>query len=421
MFKKIVLDNGMRVILVPQKDSLSTTVLVLVEAGSKYETKEINGVSHFLEHMCFKGTKKRPKPIDIAVELDSLGAAYNAFTAQEYTGYYAKVRSNHLDKALDIISDIYLNQIFDSQEIKKEKGVIVEEINMYEDDPKRKIWSIFMELLYGDQPAGWDIAGTKETVRNMRQADFFKYHQDNYVAKATIVVVAGSFNESEALDKVKNYFNGISTAEKISKEKTKESQSQPGIILKYKDTDQTHIVLGTRAFDVFDKRRYVLDILSGVLGGGFSSRLWRKIRDEMGAAYYVGCGDDLYSDHGYLVVPAGIDTSRVDEIISAILGELKRLVSEEIGGKDLDLAKEHLIGDLVLGLETSNSLAGFYGGQEILTKKIITPEQLIEKLKSVSAKEVMDLAQDIFKNEKLNLAIIGPFKEKEKFEEILKF
>ncbi len=214
MYKKIVLDNGLRIIIVPKPDSLTTTILILVEAGSKYETKEINGISHFLEHMCFKGTKKRPQPIDIASELDAIGANYNAFTSMEYTGYFAKAQPNHFDITLDVVSDIYMNQIFNHQEIDKERGVIIEEINMYEDLPMRRVQELFTTLLYGDQPAGWDIAGRKEVIKKITRDDFINYHNKHYLAKSSLVVVAGKFNENEVAEKIKLAFSSIKAGEK---------------------------------------------------------------------------------------------------------------------------------------------------------------------------------------------------------------
>lgn len=418
--KKLTLENGTRLILVPQETSLATTVLVLVETGSKYEVKEQNGISHFLEHMCFKGTEKRPTAFAIASELDGIGASYNAFTSQEYTGYYAKARPVHFDQILDVVSDIYLNQKFDANEMEKEKGVIIEEINMYEDLPMRKVQDVFMSLMYGDQPAGWPIAGRKEVVQAMTRNDFVQYHGSHYVADATIVVIAGKFDEQEAVEGVRKYFGGITTGAKSTKVKTTEAQSVPQVALITKETDQTHLVMGLRAFDLFDERKYALDVLTDILGGGMSSRLFQKIREEMGAAYYIGSGSDLSTDHGYMDVSAGIDHKKIDEVITAIIGELKRMADEPVSNEELIRAKEHLIGGLVLGLETSNQLAGYYGSQEVLEHKMMSPEELIQKTQEVTAEQIQTVAKDIIRNEGLNLAIIGPFKDKERFEALLK-
>ena len=420
MFNKITLDNGLRIITVPKQDSLAVTVLVLVEAGSKYEAKDINGISHFLEHMCFKGTEKRPRAIDIASELDGIGANYNAFTSLEYTGYYVKAEPKRFDVALDVVSDIYLNQTLAAEEINKERGVIIEEINMGEDLPMHKVWYLFLELLYGDQPAGWEVTGKKEVIQKITRDDFLKYKSEHYLAQSTIVVVAGQFSESEAVEKVKQAFSQIKSSPKSGKEKTKEEQENPKTLVKFKETDQAHLVVGVRAFDVFDKRRYALEVLSDILGGGMSSRLFQKIRGEMGAAYYVHSSADLYTDHGYLAAACGIDKNKINEVTAAILEEFRKLAGKPVEQGELQRAKDHLTGGMMLSLETSDSLANFCGGQEVLTGKVTAPQELADKIQAVTSEEIMSVAQDIFKNDRLNLALIGPFKDKNEFDKLLR-
>ncbi len=419
-FTKTVLKNGLRIITVPQEGNPAVTVLVLVEAGSKYETKEINGVSHFLEHMCFKGTKKRPSVIDITSELDGMGSAYNAFTGFEYTGYYAKVEKSRFDKALDIVSDIYINPIFDPEEIDKEKGVIIEEINMYEDLPMRRVQEIFTNLLYGDQPAGWDIVGRKEIIQKLIRDDFIDYRNKHYLAGATVVVVAGGINEKDAIKKVEGAFKDIPTGKKQGKLPVIEKQEKPKLLVKKKDSDQTHLVLGVRAYDAFDKRRYPLEVLSDLLGGGMSSRLFQKIREEMGAAYYISAGSDELTDHGYFAASSGVQSQKLVQVVDAILKELSKLKHETVGKEELQKAKDHLIGRLMLGLETSDSLAFFHGMQEILTGDITTPEELIEKIKKVDEGQIKEVAEDIFQNNKLNLTIIGPVENSDILQSVLK-
>jgi predicted Zn-dependent peptidase len=420
MVKKIVLKNGLRLILAPQA-GLAATVLVLVEAGSEYETRNINGLSHFLEHLAFKGTEKRPKPGMIAAELDSLGAEYNAFTAQEYTGYWAKVHSRFLPQILDLISDLYLNPIFDREEINKERGVIIEEINMYEDMPMRRVHDFFTALLYGNQPAGWDIAGRKEVIRRLEREDFIKYRTRHYIAPATVVVVSGDFEPGYVIPRVNELFGSLRRQPKSPKPKTRERQTRPHSLIKFKKSDQTHLVLGTRAFTIFDKRRYALQVLSDILGGGMSSRLFRRIREELGAAYYVRAVSDLFSDHGYFAVSAGVDHAKIKIVIEAILQELGRLREEIVEEGELRKSKEHLIGNLILSLETSDELAAFYGGQEIITRSIIKTEQLIQRIQRVSAEEIRKVARLLFTDTKLNLAVIGPYRNPAIFRKILKF
>lgn len=408
-------------ITVSMKDNPTVTVLVMVEAGSKYETKEINGLSHFLEHMCFKGTEKRPKMIDISQELDTVGAQYNAFTLQEYTGYYTKADYKHLDLLLDVVSDMYLNPVFNEKEIEKEKGVIIEEINMYEDLPRRKVQEIFLRLLYGDQPAGWDIAGTKENIKSIKRGDFLDYRRKHYVPSATTVVIAGKFDEKRALNNLKKIWGGISSGKKKGKVKTKESQEKPEILLQQKDTDQTHLVLGVRSFDTYSKNNPTLRVLTTILSGGMSSRLFQKLRDEMGICYYVHAENDTYTDHGVLQVSAGLDNKRVKEGIEAIMEEFRRLKTETVSAEELKKVRQQMQGNLYLGLETSDSFAEYCGYQEVLNKPIKTPEQIIAETEAVTAEDIKKIANKIFQDKNLNLAIIGRFKDKDEFLPILKF
>lgn len=420
-YKKTILENGLRLITVPMKDNPTVTVLILVEAGSKYETKENNGVSHFLEHMCFKGTVNRPLNSDISTELDGLGSVYNAFTSQECTGYYAKARHVHLDKILDIVSDMYLNPLLDEKEIEKERGVIIEEINMREDIPQNKVQNLFNSLVYGDQPAGWDVAGTKETVGKINKKDFLDYRNKFYTAGATTVVVTGNFSELEVIEKVRAIFSFLPKVEKGTKVKVKDNQNQPEIAIFKKDTDQTHIVLGTRTFNLYDERMKIMTVLVGVLDGGMSSRLFKKLRDEMGVCYYVNAYNDASTDHGVFFISAGVDSKRVKEVINVLISELNKLKNELVGDEELQKVKQNLIGTMHLGLESSNSLANFYGGQEILNQKIKTPEEISAEIERITAEDIRSLAREIFVDSGLNLAIVGRFDDQAEFADILKF
>lgn len=420
-FSKKVLKNGLRIITVPMKDNPTATVLVLVEAGSKYETKKVNGISHFLEHMCFKGTTKRPKAIDISKELDALGSQYNAFTAQEYTGYYAKSDAKHFYRIFDVVSDIYLNSTFPDAEMQKEKGVIIEEINMYEDMPNRHVQDLMMELLYKDQPAGWNIAGEKKNILNMKRNDFVKYKKMHYLPEATLIVVAGQVAEKDVLREAKRVFEKIPRGKKMRKLKTKEKQKKPEILINFKKTDQTHFVLAVRTYDLFSKKNPVLSVLGGILGGGMSSRLFQKLREEMGVGYYVRAYNDAFTDHGFLQISAGVDNKRINEVLFAVLEECKKLKNEKISKEELDKVKECLIGNMKLSLESSDDIANFYGGQEILKRELHNAEHKAKEIRATTANQIQNLAKDIFRNNKLNLALIGPFKEKARFLKILKF
>ncbi len=420
-FSKKTLKNGLRVITVPMKDNPTATVLVLVEAGSKYEEKKVNGISHFLEHMCFKGTAKRPKAINISKELDAIGSQYNAFTSQEYTGYYAKSDAKHFKTIFDLVSDIYLNSTFPEAEMEKEKGVIIEEINMYEDMPNRHVQDLMMSLLYGDQPAGWNIAGEKKNITTMKRDDFVKYKKDHYLPEATLIVVAGKVTERGVMKEANRVFGHIPKGKKVSKPKVKETQSKPEIMVKYKDTDQTHFVIGSRTYDLFDKRNAALSVLGGILGGGMSSRLFQKLREEMGVGYYVRAYNDAYTDHGFFQVSAGVDNKRINEVIEAVLEECRKLKNELVPEEEMEKVKECLIGNMKLSLESTDDIANFYGAQEILKKETKTADEKAAQIRKVTAKDVQNVAREIFVNKGLNLALIGPFKTDKEFSKILKF
>jgi predicted Zn-dependent peptidase len=396
------------------------TVLVLVGTGSKYEEKEENGISHFLEHMYFKGTKKRPTSKIIAETLDKVGGIYNAFTSEEYTGYFAKVAVPHFDLALDWVSDIFLNSTLPEKEIEKEKGVVIEEIKMRYDHPMEYVQVLWSRLLYGDQPAGWDVAGTEETVSKITRKKLLAYREKQYVAKNTIVALAGNFEEKAAVEKIKKYFSKIKKGEPRKKQRVIEKQREPEVLLHFRETDQTHLCLGVRTFNLFHPKRYAQDLLAVILGGMMSSRLFEKIRTKLGLAYYIVTETEMNPDTGFLVTRAGLDNKRVEKGILAILEEYEKISKEKVPLSELKKAKDYLKGKTTLLLESSDAKAFFYAGQELLEKKILTPKQIFEKIDRVSQNDLLSLAREIFRPEKLNLALIGPFKEKEKMKKLLK-
>ena len=361
------------------------------------------------------------KAIDISKELDALGSQYNAFTAQEYTGYYAKSDARHFSRIFDIVSDIYLNSTFPDTEMQKEKGVIIEEINMYEDMPNRRVQDLIMKLLFGDQPAGWNVAGEKKNILKMKRDDFVNYKKQHYLPEATVLVVAGQVTEKEVMNEVNKIFGKVPRGKKIGKVKVKEMQTKPKVLVNFKKTDQTHFVLGVRTYDLFSKKNSVLAVLGGILGGGMSSRLFQKLREEMGVGYYVRAYNDAYTDHGFFQVSAGVDNKRIDEVIKAILDECNKLKKGKINTEELEKVKEYLIGNMKLSLESSDDIANFYGGQELLKRELKSAKEKAEEIRKVTAGQIKNLANDIFKDSKLNLALIGPFKEKAKFLKLLKF
>jgi len=421
MYKKTTLKNGLRIITVPQKEAKAATVLVLVKTGSQYEEKEISGISHFLEHMLFKGTEKRKQPKDVAEVLDKVGGEYNAFTGEEYTGYYAKVDEAHFDMALDWVSDIFLNSKIPSKEIEKERGVIIEEINMYNENPMMHIDELWKTVLYGDQPAGWDIAGTKETVSKISRQQILKYIDSQYAADNVIICIAGKVGEKEVIKKIKKYFRRIKTGKAKGKPKVVENQIDPEALVSYKKMSQCNLALGVRGVNAFHPDKYVFDIMAVILGGMMSSRMFIEIREKLGAAYYIRTYNSSNTDTGYLATFAGVDNNKINKVIETILKEYRKLCKVKVSESELKKAKDYTKGKMILGLESSDAQASFYGSQELLRNEILTIEEIFKRIDKVKSSDIMRVAKDIFKDDKLNLAIIGPFEDNKQFKKILKF
>lgn len=407
-YAHIKLPNGLTLYVVPMPATETVTVLVLVRAGSKYETKRVNGISHFLEHMFFKGTAKRPTARQVAETLDRVGGEYNAFTDKERTGYYAKVDAKHLELAIDWVSDMLLNPLMQEEEIEREKGVINQEISLYYDTPTSYVSDVFESLLYGDQPAGWDIAGTKEIIAKFKRADFLTYLANRYIANETFVIVAGNVNASRVQRLIGRYFAGLKRGRASAKTAVHERQTAPKLRVHSKDTDQTHLMLGVRTFGVYDRRRYALAVLSTVLGGNMSSRLFTSLRERQGLAYYVSAGAQHYTDTGYLTTHAGVPNKDVARAVEIIMNEYKTLRHTAVDADELRKAKDYIKGKSVIGLEASNAVAGFVGEQAMLYGKAIQIDAVLKRIEAVTAAEIKAVAKTIFKNNRLNLALIGP-------------
>ncbi len=412
------LPTGLRLLMTPQPDAATVTVLVLVGAGSKYEAKKESGLSHFLEHMYFKGTTARPTARVISEELDNIGAISNAFTGHEYTGYYAKGSPKHAEKFVDVLSDIYLNSTFPEKEIEKEKGVIVEEINMYEDMPQHKVFDQLMATMFGDQPVGWAISGTKEQVKGFSRKDFIQYQLEHYTAGNTVIAVAGAFDPKAIEGAVKKAFATISKATAKSKKKVNDRQSVPLHAQYKKAIDQTHIAIAFRSAPINHPDGPALSLLGTILGGGMSSRLFLQLREELGAAYYVRADHDPFTDHGLFVITAGIDKSRFEEIVSAMIATLKNIKNELVSKEELNKVKEYTLGMMRLGLESSDSVAGFYGTQLLLKGEYKTPEQLTKEYMAVTAADIMRVAKKLFVVKNSTLSVVGPVESTVPYEEL---
>lgn len=420
-YKRTVLDNGLRLLTIPMPSFESATALVLVGAGSRYENKENSGVSHFLEHMAFKGTTTRPTALSIANIIDGIGGEFNAYTGKETTGYYIKSQASNIEISIDILSDMLQNSLLEQTEIDKEKGVILEEINLYEDSPSRKVGDIYEELLYGDTPLGWDIAGNKKVIKAMQREHFVSYMQSLYSSDNITVVIAGGVDPEKATKLVQKYFGKMKRFDTIKASRVVESQSDFAIKVKQKKTEQVHIALGVRTVPEGHADHFPLEVLAAILGGGMSSRLFTEVREKRGLAYYVRTHSEHYTDCGSLVTVAGVDAKRADEAVKVIAAEYKAMTNGKghIGEEELKKAKQLLKGHFVLDLEDSRSVAGWYAVQEMLQKKVENPDDILRKIDKVTAEQVKKAA-DEYLTRPLNLAVIGDFADKSIFETVLK-
>jgi len=419
MLKRFVLDNGLRVLLFPMKNTEAVTSLFLAGTGSKYETRELSGISHLLEHLIFRGTKSYPEPTSISRALDEVGGFYNAFTDKEVLGIIFKTSSENFNLALRILAEMVSKPLLNKEGLVKEKRVVIEEINMREDDPQILILDLWETLLYGDQPAGWLVIGSKETVSKVSQKDLFNYLKASFVGKSSVLIVAGDIEEKNMKKNIEKSFSVLSDKERMKKKPAEECQQEPEILLRFKETDQTHLCLGVRTFDAFSDKKYVLALIASLLGGMMSSRLFVEIREKKGLAYYVRTFCEHYTDTGYLVTHAGLNNTKVLEAVEIICREYQRLKTERITEKELNRAKENLRGRLKLGLETSDSFASFFGLQEVIGQEVLTPQQQWQKIAKITPDDILEIAKEIFRSDRLNLALIGPHRKEKEIKNIL--
>jgi predicted Zn-dependent peptidase len=413
------LDNGLRILTAPMESAQSVTCAVMLAAGSRYETPETNGIAHFSEHMFFKGTERRPTARDISKEIDAIGGEFNAFTGKEYTGYYVKCAAESRDVALDVLVDMLRNSKFAPDEIEREKGVILEEMNMYYDTPRDFIGGAYEELLYGDQPLGWDILGRKETIRGADRETFTTYLDRWYKPGRMVVGVGGAIGEG-LHEKIQELLGDLTPAETGSPPPTDLSRNGNGRVkLHTKQSDQAHICLGVYSYPLEHPKRYALQVLATILGGGMSSRLFTEIRERRGLAYYVFGINHSYTDAGSLFTQAGVDINRIDDAISTTAGELRKIAEEPIPADELEKARSFAKGRFVLQLETSQGLIMFGLRREVLESRTPDPEEILAELDKVTADDVQSVAQDLIANKELRLAVIGPFDDAGRFEALL--
>ncbi|MFA4831409.1 MAG: pitrilysin family protein [Patescibacteria group bacterium] len=409
MYEHYQLKNKTDIYLVPLNDTKSVTVLVMLPAGSRHESEKMRGVSHFIEHMMFKGTKKRENTLALTREIDRLGAEYNAFTGKEYTGYYIKVDADFIETALDILSDMLFNSKFEAKEMEKEKAVIVEEIKMYNDNPLMNIGNIFEEVMYQGCPLGWDIAGTAKHVLEYTRQDVLAYQNKYYQPGNLTVALAGAVkNNVENL--IEQYF-GSKRNKKVNQHFSKanfgSAAKNERIKVQKKQTDQIQLMIGFPGFKYNDKRNYSFAVLNTILGGSMSSRLFIRIREKLGLAYMIRSGTDNYQDTGYVYVRAGLDARNLNKAIIEIKNEINKIVEIGATKRELDDAKTHLRGSLVLSMEDSSAQASWYVRQALFAEKIESPEDKLKKIDEVSFDDIQKAAGQVFKMDRMRVAVIG--------------
>jgi predicted Zn-dependent peptidase len=418
VFEKSTLGNGVRVVTAPMPHVGSVSCFVMLAAGSRYETPDAKGIAHFAEHMFFKGTERRPTARTISTEIDAIGGEFNAFTGKELTGYYVRTGSETRDTALDVLTDMLLNSRFDAGEIEKEKGVILEEMNVYLDTPQRYVGSIYDRLLFDDQPLGWDILGTKETIEGATRGTFTSYLDAWYRPERIVVGVGGRVGD-DLHERLEELLGKVETRDTGQPAPAEVPPDGSPVYLHTKASEQAHLILGVRGYPLGHPDRYALQLLAVVLGGGMSSRFFTEVREKRGLAYYVHAANGSYTDAGTFYASAGADVSRIDEAITTILAELRMIADEPVPAEELEKARGYAKGRFVLRLESPQGTIQYGLRREVLEGEIEEPEELLRELDAVTVEDVQRVARDLFEGKRLYLALVGPFDDAERFEKLL--
>jgi predicted Zn-dependent peptidase len=415
VFERRTLDNGLRVLTAPLEHAQSVACFVMLAAGSRYERAENRGIAHFAEHMFFKGTERRPTSRDLTTIVDGIGGEFNAFTSKEYTGYYVRCAGDDRDVAIDVLLDMLRHSKFDAEEIEREKGVILEEMNMYVDTPRDHIGTVYETLMFGDNPLGWETLGTKETIRSATRETFVDYIDEWYTPERMVVGVSGKVGDG-LVPMLGELLGDMSTnGSKRPAPADLDASPGPRVSVHTKDADQAHLILGVPSYPIDHPDRYALQLLSAVLGGGMSSRLFLEVRERRGLAYYVHGINHSYTDAGSLFAQAGVDIKRIDEAIKVIVGEFQRMADERVSDEEFEKTRSMVKGRFVLRTENPQGLIMYGLNREVLEGKVLEPEELLAKIDEVTAEDVQRVAQDLIAGDKLRLAVIGPFDDEARF------
>lgn len=412
-YEKYQLKNKANVILIPLQDTQAVTVLVMYPVGSRYESEKLAGVSHYIEHLMFKGTRKRPSTLILTREIDRFGAEYNAFTGKESTGYYIKVDAKYAETAIDILSDMLFNSKFDAVEMEREKGPIVEEIRMYKDNPLINIANVFEELMFIGCPLGRDIAGSEEQVLGYKRSDVLAYREKYYQPQNMTIVVSGNIDDNTR-EIIEHYFGSEKNKGKIN-QNFKEynfgsSKKTERVSIQNKKTDQVQLMLGFPGFHYNDERNPISGVMNTVLGGTMSSRLFIQIRERRGLAYLVRSGEENFRDAGYEYVRVGLEKKNINKAIAVIKQEMKKMIAKGPTERELRDAKTHVHGALTLALEDSSFLANYYAQQALFADRLKTPEEKLKEIEAVTAEQIKKVAREVYQWDKVRVAVIGDVK-----------
>ncbi len=417
-YEKSVLENGLRVITLPIPAFSSVTLMAMVRGGSRYEEKEHNGISHFMEHMFFKGAEKYKTKMDVSSAIEGVGGDFNAFTGREEVAYYIKLASDKKEVAYDVLSDMLLKSTFDEREIEKERSVIIEEIRRKNDNPGQLIWSDFREHFYGDQPLGWRVLGPEEIIKTLTKQKFIDYRDKHYTPKNIVIAAVGDISHQTHLELVNNYFRFERNSERVGYLPFAKIKGERSFLRK-KDIEQGHFVMGFQVPGEEHKDQSSLSVLSNILGETMSSRLSNEIREKRGLAYSIFSYCETFMDTGSFMVYGGINADKVDEAIKATIGEIEKIVQQGITEEELTRAKNNLNGTFVLSLENTFTIVELYAEQETLFGKIKTPEQIMKEISNTNIENVNEAAKKYLSRKNARLSVLGPYNSVDKLDQLL--
>jgi len=422
MYSEKVFSNGFKLITAPAQNTKTATILVLLPAGSRYENNGLYGASHFIEHLMFKGTSRRPSSLAIAKELDKIGAQFNAFTSKDHTGYWVKTTADKVNVSFDVVSDMLFHSLFDLSEFKQEKNVILEEIKMYEENPLLYIDEFFEETLYHNHMLGKPISGRSADIKKMSLTKLIDYRDKFYQPSQMVMAVAGNINKSHIIKLSQKYFANNLGKKGKNKYEVFRSKGKQGnkVRVLTRDVQQAQIALGGFSFCPYgDSKTETLLLLSIILGGNMSSRLFGEIRVKRGLAYFVKTDLNSYQDVGSYAIRAGVDKEKVSSTLKVILEELNKIKKYGVSREELKRAKDYFQGVMLLSLEDSSVLSSWYARQGLFLRQMITPQQRLKRVKMVKVGDIKILANRLFRKNSFNLAVIGPFKSSIPFLRVL--